>query len=462
VALEDLVVLALLVEGELVLKAGAATTAHATRSPATARSASCPARNSCTFSAPLSLMVIIASLPWIDSKTFQSIVGRDCRPQRTSAKRIEAAIPGARAEVDDYTGGGDHFRATVTASAFEGRSRLEQHRLVYEVFGAEIGGPIHALALKLLALKLVSWGVGLQCECVDRSADLGSRRPRIPGGAAPSGCAPRTPTPSRSRGSGRLRPCSHRPRRGRPVSLPRCAGGCPLRTASRPTILWKVLESSMGAKANDSPSATRAPRRCTSSSQGRRPTCRGGLRVGVRGGGLLGFQYQLAFDEQRENDEVFESHGLKLLVDRESLQFVRARRSTTRRASRAPASRSTTPTSWPPAAVAPPSGLPRRSRSRPSERRPPPASSAQSSALAPARRSFSRLGRRGALDAASILTAALVLAVASACGTARRPSAPSGPGERRARGHRTRRPRPRSDRGQRPAAVAPARARRRA
>ena len=47
-----------------------------------------------------------------------------------------------------------------------------------------------------------------------------------------------------------------------------------------------------------------------------------GLRVGVRGGGCSGFQYQLAFDEQREQDAVFESHGLKLLVDRESLPFV--------------------------------------------------------------------------------------------------------------------------------------------
>ncbi|HWG08115.1 MAG TPA: BolA family transcriptional regulator [Solirubrobacteraceae bacterium] len=63
-------------------------------------------------------------------------------------QRIEASIPGACAEVEDYTGGGDHFRATVTAPAFAGRSRIEQHRLVYEVFGAEIGGPIHALALK--------------------------------------------------------------------------------------------------------------------------------------------------------------------------------------------------------------------------------------------------------------------------------------------------------------------------
>jgi iron-sulfur cluster assembly protein len=47
-----------------------------------------------------------------------------------------------------------------------------------------------------------------------------------------------------------------------------------------------------------------------------------GLRVGVRGGGCSGFQYQLAFDEQRDSDVVFESHGLKLLVDSESLRYV--------------------------------------------------------------------------------------------------------------------------------------------
>ena len=61
--------------------------------------------------------------------------------------RIEAAIPGARAEVEDWTGGGDHFRATVVSDAFAGLSRIQQHRLVYEVFGEEIGGPIHALSL---------------------------------------------------------------------------------------------------------------------------------------------------------------------------------------------------------------------------------------------------------------------------------------------------------------------------
>ena len=48
-----------------------------------------------------------------------------------------------------------------------------------------------------------------------------------------------------------------------------------------------------------------------------------GLRVGVRGGGCSGFQYQLAFDERRGGDVVFESNGVKLLIDAESLPFVR-------------------------------------------------------------------------------------------------------------------------------------------
>lgn len=47
-----------------------------------------------------------------------------------------------------------------------------------------------------------------------------------------------------------------------------------------------------------------------------------GLRVGVKGGGCSGFQYQLAFDEQRDGDNIFEDHGLKILVDTESLPYV--------------------------------------------------------------------------------------------------------------------------------------------
>jgi stress-induced morphogen len=66
-------------------------------------------------------------------------------------ERIEAAIPGACAEVEDLTGGGDHFRATVTSGAFSGLTRIAQHRLVYDVFGPEVGGPIHALSIKTQA-----------------------------------------------------------------------------------------------------------------------------------------------------------------------------------------------------------------------------------------------------------------------------------------------------------------------
>jgi iron-sulfur cluster assembly protein len=47
-----------------------------------------------------------------------------------------------------------------------------------------------------------------------------------------------------------------------------------------------------------------------------------GLRVGVRGGGCSGFQYQLAFDEQRDGDVVFEDHGLRILVDNPSIDYI--------------------------------------------------------------------------------------------------------------------------------------------
>ncbi len=63
-------------------------------------------------------------------------------------QRIESTLPGARAEVEDLTGGGDHFRAEVVSEQFAGLSRIEQHQLVYGVFGDEVGGPIHALSIK--------------------------------------------------------------------------------------------------------------------------------------------------------------------------------------------------------------------------------------------------------------------------------------------------------------------------
>lgn len=63
-------------------------------------------------------------------------------------QRIEAALPGASVAVEDLTGGGDHFRAEIVSDRFDGLSRIQQHKLVYDVFGDEIGGPIHALSIK--------------------------------------------------------------------------------------------------------------------------------------------------------------------------------------------------------------------------------------------------------------------------------------------------------------------------
>jgi stress-induced morphogen len=63
-------------------------------------------------------------------------------------QRIEAALPGADVSVEDTTGGGDHFRAEVVSDRFDGLTRIQQHQLVYAVFGAEVGGPIHALSIK--------------------------------------------------------------------------------------------------------------------------------------------------------------------------------------------------------------------------------------------------------------------------------------------------------------------------
>ena len=63
-------------------------------------------------------------------------------------QRIEQALPGSTATVTDLTGGGDHLRAEVIYAGFDGLPRIQQHKLVYDVFGDEIGGPIHALSLK--------------------------------------------------------------------------------------------------------------------------------------------------------------------------------------------------------------------------------------------------------------------------------------------------------------------------
>ena len=65
--------------------------------------------------------------------------------------RIEEALPGSDVNVIDTTGGGDHFRAEIVSERFEGLSRIQQHKLIYDVFGDEVGGAIHALSIKTQA-----------------------------------------------------------------------------------------------------------------------------------------------------------------------------------------------------------------------------------------------------------------------------------------------------------------------
>ncbi|MCS6780655.1 MAG: BolA family transcriptional regulator [Geminicoccaceae bacterium] len=61
---------------------------------------------------------------------------------------IRAALPDARVEIQDLAGDGDHYRAIVTSEAFRGKSRLQQHQLVYRALGEKMGGALHALALE--------------------------------------------------------------------------------------------------------------------------------------------------------------------------------------------------------------------------------------------------------------------------------------------------------------------------
>ncbi len=63
---------------------------------------------------------------------------------------IASGIPGARVEVRDYTGGGDHFEAVVVSESFEGKSLVERHQAVYHALGDAMRARVHALTLKTL------------------------------------------------------------------------------------------------------------------------------------------------------------------------------------------------------------------------------------------------------------------------------------------------------------------------
>ena len=61
---------------------------------------------------------------------------------------IKAALPDATVEIRDLAGDGDHYAATVISPSFQGKTRVQQHKLVYDALQGQMGGVLHALALQ--------------------------------------------------------------------------------------------------------------------------------------------------------------------------------------------------------------------------------------------------------------------------------------------------------------------------
>lgn len=60
---------------------------------------------------------------------------------------IRTALPDAEVTITDLAGDGDHYAARIVSAAFAGKTRVQQHKLVYEALGGRMGGELHALQL---------------------------------------------------------------------------------------------------------------------------------------------------------------------------------------------------------------------------------------------------------------------------------------------------------------------------
>ncbi|GLK48216.1 BolA family transcriptional regulator [Brevundimonas intermedia] len=69
----------------------------------------------------------------------------------TLRQHLVDAFPDAEIAIDDLAGDGDHYRARIVSSAFEGMPRVRQHQLVYAALKGQMGGELHALALETAA-----------------------------------------------------------------------------------------------------------------------------------------------------------------------------------------------------------------------------------------------------------------------------------------------------------------------
>lgn len=73
--------------------------------------------------------------------------------RRDIEKLILDGIPDAKIELVDLVGDKDHWSATITSAEFAGKSKVQQHQIVYRALGACLGGPLHALQLTTQAPK---------------------------------------------------------------------------------------------------------------------------------------------------------------------------------------------------------------------------------------------------------------------------------------------------------------------
>lgn len=64
---------------------------------------------------------------------------------------IEEELPGAKVSIEDLAGDGDHYAARVIYDGFAGKSRVQQHQMVYKALKGKMGGELHALALQTSA-----------------------------------------------------------------------------------------------------------------------------------------------------------------------------------------------------------------------------------------------------------------------------------------------------------------------
>lgn len=75
-----------------------------------------------------------------------SCYSRRMKP-RELIDKIQSSLPDAVVELQDLTGTEDHWKATITSELFQGKSRIQRHRLVFGALREEMRGPIHALTL---------------------------------------------------------------------------------------------------------------------------------------------------------------------------------------------------------------------------------------------------------------------------------------------------------------------------